>query len=111
MKVVERPWGTYQVLYSDPTNWLKLITVMPGQMLSYQHHKNRDEFWLPQDKGLSALVAGWKYNLLPNAVYTIPRGRAHRLINDTAEPHSLIEWAVGKVDEDDIVRLDDMYGR
>ena len=112
MKKETRPWGTYEIIYNDATNWTKLLTVEPGESLSLQYHHYRAEYWLPLDIGLQARIRNEFLDLQPGVRYTVPRETVHRLMNPSHRPARLIEVAVGPVvSETDIVRLSDKYGR
>ena len=108
----ERPWGSYTVLDDQPTHKVKSITVQPGHRLSYQQHARRAEHWF--------VVVGTATVTLDGVEHTVPRGEYidiplqawHRMENRGAEPLVFIEVQQGDYfGEDDIVRLDDDYGR
>jgi mannose-6-phosphate isomerase len=107
-----RPWGTFQVLDEGPTYKVKRIQVLPGQRLSYQYHHQRAEHWV--------IVAGHARVTLDDVVHErratesieIGQGVRHRIENPGPEPMTFIEVQTGTYfGEDDIVRLDDDYGR
>ena len=110
-----RPWGHFEILYSDEHNWLKRLTIFPGQSLSLQIHRHRDEYWVTYDDNVR-VTTGWDetlndYILFPNQVVFVPAGQIHRIRNTGQTVVRVIEWATGQPDEADIVRLDDDYGR
>lgn len=115
-----RPWGRFvQFPTESPIN-LKEITVNPGQRLSLQSHKLRDELWIFPSGGLSAEIispAGLRIFASPDprngnpATVFILRGWKHRLINAGSETKYIIEVSFGQFDEDDIERFSDDYGR
>lgn len=108
----QRPWGYFEVLYADESSWLKRIVINPGQSLSYQYHQHRIEYWWPEGNGIRAIVGDFDFELAPSCT---PRAvtpfTKHRLYNPCQHPVSVLEWAVGRPDENDIERLDDNYGR
>ena len=106
-----RPWGYFEVLYADESTWLKRLVVDAGQRLSAQRHHFRKEFWQPLSKGGRGRFDHMTIDLLPDVVYYVPIGQEHRLINPTNDKLIVMEWAVGKVDESDIERISDDYGR
>ncbi len=111
-KIYKRPWGTYQTLSLDEGYQVKLITVNPQGRLSLQTHAKRCEHWIVV-KGQPSITLGntTKIYTVNDNVY-IPVKTAHRLENLTTEPVSIIEVQIGSyLGEDDIVRLDDIYGR
>jgi mannose-1-phosphate guanylyltransferase/mannose-6-phosphate isomerase len=109
---VYRPWGWYQVLNRGDRYQVKCIMVKPGGTLSLQSHFHRSEHWVVV-KGTLEVTKGEKVELLSeNRSTYIPIGEKHRLANPGRIPAFLIEVQSGSyVDEDDIVRFEDTYGR
>jgi mannose-1-phosphate guanylyltransferase/mannose-6-phosphate isomerase len=112
-----RPWGHYQSLGQGPTHQVKRIVVNPGQRLSLQKHAHRAEHWTVVD-GIADITVGMDRNALkttavrPGEHVHIPKGAIHRMANPGATPMTLIEVQSGDyLGEDDIVRLEDDYGR
>lgn len=108
---VARPWGGYRVMYQARDYWTKLITVNPGESLSLQLHENRAEYWLPLDFGLRGVINGSIIKLEPGTRYDIMKKTLHRVTNHGQYAASFIEVATGLPDEDDIIRIQDKYGR
>jgi len=110
--MVERPWGQFTVIYAEPGFQIKKIEVNPGQRLSLQLHRERDEHWVVV-KGKAQVIVGTETRaLVCNDNVFIPRNSPHRLSNPEKEPLCLIEVQVGSVLlEEDIERLEDDYGR
>ena len=90
----------------------KRIVVKPGGKLSLQKHHHRSEHWVVVT-GTAEVTVGDETRLLQENESTyIPAGTAHRLANPGKVPLHLIEVQCGSyLGEDDIVRLDDQYGR
>lgn len=109
---VSRPWGYYQSVYFDERFKVKRISVKPGASLSLQKHHHRAEHWVVV-KGTARIIKGEEEHLLTeNQSIYIPLGVIHRLENPGVIPLELIEVQSGSyLEEDDIVRLDDSYGR
>ncbi len=109
---VYRPWGSYEGLVSGERFQVKLITVKPGARLSVQMHHHRAEHWIIV-KGTAKVRRGDETMLLTENESTfIPLGTVHSLENPGKIPLELIEVQSGPyLGEDDIVRLEDMYGR
>jgi mannose-6-phosphate isomerase-like protein (cupin superfamily) len=107
-----RPWGTYTVLADDDIHKVKRIVVWPGQRLSYQRHARRSEHWfVVQGTGL-VTVDGVKSEVSAGDAVDIPAGTDHRMENATGTDVVFVEVQHGDYfGEDDIVRLDDDYGR
>jgi mannose-1-phosphate guanylyltransferase/mannose-6-phosphate isomerase len=111
-RTVARPWGTYTVLEEGPGFKIKRIEVKPGGSLSLQLHHRRSEHWVVL-RGTARVTCGESVFDLPQGESTfIPIETMHRLENRASETLALIEVACGDyIQEDDIVRFDDKYGR
>jgi mannose-1-phosphate guanylyltransferase len=109
---VFRPWGYYDSLDLGNGFQVKRIFVNPGAKLSLQKHKYRSEHWVVV-KGLALITCGDEvYELSANESTYIPRGKAHRLENQTSQDLEIIEIQTGDyLGEDDIERLEDDYNR
>jgi mannose-1-phosphate guanylyltransferase/mannose-6-phosphate isomerase len=109
---VYRPWGYYESIAGGERFQVKRIMVKPGQKLSLQMHHHRAEHWVVV-KGTARVTCGDKEFLLCEDQSTyIPLGNVHRLENPGLVPLELIEVQSGAyLGEDDIVRLEDVYGR
>lgn len=109
---VSRPWGTYTTLKEEGGYKVKRITVQPGQSLSLQYHHHRSEHWtVVRGQGI-VQVGEVEYPTGPGEYRYIPLGEKHRLTNKGEEELVLIEVQIGGyLGEDDIVRLQDLYGR
>jgi mannose-1-phosphate guanylyltransferase len=109
---VSRPWGTYTTLKEEGGYKVKRITVRPGESLSLQYHHHRAEHWtVVQGQGI-VQIGDVEYPTWPGEHRFIPLGEKHRLTNKSEEELVLIEVQIGGyLGEDDIVRLQDIYGR
>lgn len=109
---VYRPWGSYQILAQSERFQVKRIIVNPGGVLSSQYHHHRAEHWIVVS-GTARITNGDKVFLVGEDQSTyIPLGVVHRLENPGILPLELIEVQSGSyLGEDDIVRLEDSYGR
>jgi mannose-6-phosphate isomerase len=109
----ERPWGSYTVLSDDaPDHKVKRIVVHPGKRLSYQRHAKRAEHWLIVSGTAQVTVDGVVTELGPGQAIDIPLEAAHRIANAGHSDVVFIEVQRGSYfGEDDIVRLEDDYGR
>lgn len=113
MEKTERPWGNYEVLLNDDNCKVKKISVKPGENLSYQYHHKRTEDWIViQGKGVVRLDTE-EFEVFPGKVAHIPVLAKHSISN-TGQEEMLVFIEVQTGDyfgEDDIVRLEDKYGR
>ncbi len=107
-----RPWGSYTILQKDANYQVKRIEVLPGELLSLQSHHHRSEHWTIISGTAQAQVDEVSHNLTRNQSIEIPQGAKHRLVNSGESPLIIIEVQLGdKLDENDITRYEDKYGR
>jgi mannose-6-phosphate isomerase-like protein (cupin superfamily) len=107
----DRPWGRWEEYLNEPGYRVKRIIVSPGQRLSLQKHEKRSEHWViasgagrfTLDNDVLEVKAG-------DSVF-IPVGGVHRVENPTRTPLIIIETQLGTCIEDDIIRIEDDYGR
>lgn len=111
-KTVYRPWGSYTILEDTEKHKIKNITVMPDNKLSLQLHYHRSEHWVVV-KGMACVeIDGKKFFLRPGESTFIRSGIKHRIYNPGRVPLEMIEVQLGDiVEEADIVRFSDDYGR
>jgi mannose-1-phosphate guanylyltransferase/mannose-6-phosphate isomerase len=109
---IYRPWGYYQGVDAGARYQVKRIVVKEGARLSLQKHFHRAEHWVVV-KGTAEVTIGADVRTIhENESVYIPIGSVHRLANPGKIPLELIEVQVGSyLGEDDIQRLDDVYGR
>jgi mannose-1-phosphate guanylyltransferase/mannose-6-phosphate isomerase len=107
-----RPWGWYDNIEEGPLFKVKRIGVYPGAVLSLQKHHRRSEHWVVIE-GIAEVTCGEKiFDLKKNESTYIPLGEIHRLRNNTENSLEIIEVQLGDyLEEDDIVRYEDTYGR
>ncbi len=106
----ERPWGGFEVLLDEPHYKVKKITLKPNKKISLQYHLEREEYWVVVSGFGKIFIEGDKCDLEPGTMWNIKSQEVHRA---TAGPEGLefIEVQTGKCYEEDIVRLEDDYGR
>lgn len=109
---VHRPWGSYTVLEEGGPYKIKRVTVKPGERLSLQLHHHRSEHWVVV-RGTAEVELDGETRLLHKGESTfVNAGVLHRLKNPGVIPLDVIEVQLGEyLEEDDIVRFDDQYGR
>lgn len=109
---VHRPWGYYDSIDAGPRFQVKRIVVKPGASLSLQMHHHRAEHWVVVS-GTARVTRGAEIIMLAENQSTyIPLGTVHRLENPGMIDLEMIEVQSGSyLGEDDIVRLEDNYGR
>ncbi len=108
----ERPWGTYTVLDEGEGYKVKRIEVWPGKRLSYQRHSRRAEHWFVVTGEARVTLDGREVTVRAGEAIDIPVGAAHRVENTGDAPLVFVEVQRGDyLGEDDIVRLQDDFGR
>ncbi|MFZ1700387.1 MAG: phosphomannose isomerase type II C-terminal cupin domain [Pyrinomonadaceae bacterium] len=109
----QRPWGSFTVLDEGENYKVKRIEVLPGKRLSYQQHSRRSEHWFVVSGIAKVTLNGAEILVKTGSAIDIGRGDAHRVENpDASELLVFIETQTGDYfGEDDIVRLDDDFGR
>ncbi len=109
---VYRPWGTYTVLEESKNTKIKRIVVYPGAKLSLQMHHHRSEHWIVV-QGTARIINGEQEIFLEENQSTyVAKTIPHRLENPGKVPLHIIEVQIGSyLEEDDIVRFDDDFGR
>lgn len=109
---VHRPWGCFQSVHAGDRFQVKCLTVHPGAKLSLQKHYHRAEHWVVV-QGTALVTRGEEQVLVyENQSIYLPMGTVHRLENPGKVPLNIIEVQSGAyLGEDDIVRLEDTYGR
>ncbi|MDP2846758.1 MAG: mannose-1-phosphate guanylyltransferase/mannose-6-phosphate isomerase [Humidesulfovibrio sp.] len=109
---VKRPWGSYSVLEEGQHYKIKRIEVLAGARLSLQMHHHRSEHWVVVSGTALVEIDGVERLLVENQAVDIAKATTHRLANPGKVPLEIIEIQSGPyLEEDDIVRFDDVYGR
>lgn len=109
----ERPWGSYTVLDDTADDHkVKRLVVSPGKRLSYQRHSRRSEHWFVVKGTARVTLDDRELTLQTGQAIDIPVGSAHRIENVGPDELVFVEVQHGDYfGEDDIVRLDDDFGR
>ena len=105
-----RPWGHYEVIQETDEYKIKLLYIKPGQRLSLQKHQYRDEYWMVVKGYGTATVEGKDMILFPGSYVKVSAYMTHRIraIDDMV----IVEAQRGtSFSEDDIIRIEDDYGR
>jgi len=111
-RTVFRPWGSYTVLEEGIGYKIKRIVVNPGASLSLQMHHHRSEHWIVVSGMAKVLNGEREIYVNHNESTYIPAGHKHRLENPGLLELVMIEVQSGQyLGEDDIVRMEDVYGR
>ncbi len=110
--IVEKPWGSFEILKSAKKYLVKKIYVKPGGILSLQSHEHRSEHWIIAEGIAEVTVDNQIKSLNENESIFIPKGSIHRISNKSENDLVIIEiWYGNKLDEKDIERYEDIYER
>lgn len=106
----DRPWGSFIRFTKGEPSTVKMLYVKPGSRFSLQYHEHRSEFWHVLTGSGTARIGEEDRPAKAGAEFEIPPKTVHRL---SAGPEGLwiLEIALGNFDENDIVRLEDDFGR
>lgn len=118
--IFHRPWGYYNDLFRSGSYVLKTIVVRPQKRLSLQYHNHRQEIWLIRS-GIGSIYQeipgkdqqgrGVEMAAYPGDVFQIGVGDIHRVKNIGDDDLIIVELQIGKCSEEDIVRIEDDWGR
>ncbi|OGG63439.1 hypothetical protein A3C21_02505 [Candidatus Kaiserbacteria bacterium RIFCSPHIGHO2_02_FULL_59_21] len=114
MRRSKRPWGEFYG-WDSGRGWnLKTVYVRPGKRLSLQYHRFRSEWWMLVEGDATAIIAtkGGKTRrseLRKGVFFKVRKGAIHRLASKNGGV--VVEIAFGDFDENDIVRVEDDFGR
>jgi mannose-6-phosphate isomerase len=109
---VSPPWGNWSVLDDNVSFKVKRIEVMPGKRLSYQKHLKREEHWYIVKGQALITLEGEDYRIGEGESFDVGKDASHRIANVGDTVLVFIEIQRGEYfGEDDIVRLQDDYGR
>jgi len=109
-----RPWGEFYGWNKGPGWYLKTIHIKPKKRLSLQYHNQRSEYWMLVEGDATATTgtAGdslTQHKMIKNELFHVPLGTVHRL--ESHKGGTIVEIAMGEFDENDIVRIEDDFGR
>ncbi len=113
--VEERPWGKFEKFVENQKCTVKLLYLNPNSQTSYQYHNKRDELWKVVEGSISLIINddddGENERILQkNDTVFIKRESKHKIIN-LDNQSVILEISFGEFDENDIVRLSDIYDR
>ena len=109
----ERPWGNFKILLDTPYTKVKRITVNPNARLSLQYHEHRSEVWTIVSGYGKVQVGDVTRSVKTGGVVEIPTGYKHRIVaSEVGITFIEVQLSNSKnFSEDDIVRIEDDYGR
>jgi mannose-6-phosphate isomerase-like protein (cupin superfamily) len=115
----ERPWGYFEILYEGEGYKVKKLVIEPGQRTSLQKHLRRSEHWAVVKGEITVeMIITWEdeetstlEETTGNIHFFVEQEEPHRISNRTLEDLVIIETQIGDCDENDIIRIEDNYGR
>lgn len=108
--IEKRPWGKFEQFTHNESSTVKIITVKPKQKLSLQYHKKRKEFWRFLDNPAKVTIGKKTIKVKKDDEVIILKNTLHS-VEALNKPVRFLEIAFGNFNEDDIVRIEDKYGR
>ncbi len=108
-KIVQKPWGWYEILEKDKKHWIKKLFVKSGEELSLQSHKYRIEIWVVTKGEVKGRKGNSVRTLKQGDILKINKNEKHRMIG--ISDAVILEIALGHPLERDITRYEDKYGR
>ncbi len=108
--IEKRPWGHFERFTENEQTTVKHIHVKPHSRLSLQYHNHREEYWRVITGQGEVIIGENTHPARPGDSFFIPKQTVHR-IQTTDNDLLILEIAYGEFDEEDIVRIQDVYGR
>ena len=105
-----RPWGSFIEFTKNELSTVKILIVNPGEELSLQYHKNREEFWHVLFGTPTIIIGNKEFTAQSGDEFIVKKGETHRIRAKYTEVR-ILEISFGRFSEDDIVRIEDTYGR
>lgn len=109
-KIEKRPWGNFEQFTKNALSTVKIIKINSNEKISLQYHNHRKEFWLVLSGNCSILIGEDVFKAKEGDSFLVPRKIKHRIKAGSSRV-KILEISFGRFDENDIVRLDDEYGR
>ena len=106
-----RPWGSFENLLDEEGYKVKKIVVNPNQRLSLQLHRHRSEYWHILSGVGEMQVGDYTWTVAAGSHVPIEKLEVHRIANEGDTPIVILELQRGDCQEDDIIRIEDDYGR
>ena len=106
----ERPWGSFEQFSKNEPSTVKILTIKAGEAFSLQYHHHREELWRVLRGDGTITIGDETFPALPGDTHIIPKKALHRAAGGSSDL-SILEISFGDFAEDDIVRIEDKYGR
>ena len=106
----ERPWGKFERFTQNEVSTVKILTVEPNQQLSVQYHHKREEFWRVIEGACEIILGEETHKAKEGDEFFVPKETKHSIKTIDLQV-KIMEISLGEFDEEDIVRVEDRYGR
>lgn len=106
----ERPWGGFREFVENEKDTVKILFIRKGETFSLQRHHHRDEFWRVLSGSPDITIGDKTIRAKVGDEFEIPPEINHR-ISASTDDVEVLEISRGKFEENDIVRIEDKYGR
>ncbi len=106
----KRPWGSFTRFTNNEVSTVKILNVNQGEILSLQYHNKREEFWRVIQGNPEIVLGEETKKASPGDEFFVSVGVKHRISAPENEV-VILEISKGEFDEEDIVRIEDKYGR
>ena len=105
-----RPWGSFIQFTKNESSTVKILALNPNEEFSLQYHENRKEFWHVLSGTPTIIIGNKEFTARAGDEFVVEKGEMHR-ISAKDEEVRILEISFGEFDEDDVVRIEDKYGR
>jgi len=105
-----RPWGSFIEFTKNKPSTVKILVVAPGEEFSLQYHQNREEFWRVLEGTPVVIVGDEEFSAKEGDEFFVGKNKKHRISAGDTEVR-VLEISFGEFDENDIIRVEDKYGR
>lgn len=107
---VKKPWGQFEQFTHNELSTVKVISINPNSSLSLQYHKNRSEFWRILSGRPIVTIGEKEIKAKSGDEFIISKEEKHRMVAED-EAVQFLEISFGNFEENDIIRIEDKYGR
>jgi mannose-6-phosphate isomerase-like protein (cupin superfamily) len=108
--LLEKPWGRFEQFILNEISTVKILSVKPNSKLSLQYHFQREEFWKVISGKGKVIIGEEMFTAKEDDEFYIKKKIKHRIVTDDTSI-KILEISFGIFQEDDIVRIEDEYGR
>lgn len=107
---IKKPWGNFETFTKNKKTTVKILTVCPKRKLSLQYHTKRDEYWRILEGACIVIIGDSIKKAQSGDSFFIEKKTKHRIVGGKRTT-KILEISFGPFDEEDIIRLEDVYNR